>query len=89
MSGVRQVSRALGSKEKGPSEIERRNAEVARKSLVAAATIRQGELFTTGNLVSKRPGTGLSPLNYWSLLGTPAQRDYAVDELIDDEVGLT
>ena len=87
--GVRQVSRALGSKEKGPSEIERRNAEVARKSLVAAATIRQGEPFTTGNLVSKRPGTGLSPINYWALLGTPANRDYAVDELIDDEAGST
>ena len=82
--GVRSVSKALGSAHKAPSDTERRTAEVARKSLVAAAAIGQGESFTADNLTSKRPGTGVSPLRYWSLLDTPARRDYAADELIDD-----
>ena len=87
ISGIRQVSQALGSARKVPSDNERRNAEVARKSLVAATAIRRGEPFTTDNLVSKRPGTGASPLRYWSLLDTPAHHDYEVDDLIDDSEG--
>ncbi len=89
VAGIRTVSQALGGTRKAPSEIEQRNAEVARKSLVAAAAIRRGEPFTADNLASKRPGTGMSPLGYWSLLGTPARRDYAADELIDDSEGGT
>lgn len=84
VAGVRNVSKALGSAHKGPSDTERITADVARKSLVAATAIRRGESFTPDNLTSKRPGTGVSPLHYWSLLDTPAQRNYAADELIDD-----
>ena len=80
---IRDVSAALGRAEKLPTEGELRNARIARKSLIAAAPIRRGELFDEHNLTSKRPGNGLAPLHYWSLLGKPAGRDYAIDELID------
>jgi len=80
--GVRRVSAALGDGRKEPREIERSTADVARKSLVARTSIGAGDLFTAGNLTVKRPGTGLAPELYWSLLGTHAARAYAVDDLI-------
>lgn len=81
--GIRRVEAALGSSRKLPSPSEIGNAAVARKSLVAAGEIRQGEAFTEENLGVKRPGTGLSPLYYWDLLGRRAGRDYAKDEAVE------
>jgi len=69
-----------GQKRPMPSEIE--NIIVARKSLVAMAALRRGELFDENSLGVKRPGDGISPMEYWHWLGHPAARDYAVDELI-------
>lgn len=83
VAGIRTVSAALGSDDKRPSSGELRTADVARKSLVAARPIRCGERFDERNLTAKRPGTGLSPVHYWAVLGRTASRDYAADELID------
>ncbi len=80
--GVRRVSAALGDGTKEPRAIEKSTADVARKSLVAKLPIGAGDLFTTENLTVKRPGTGLRPELYWSLLGTHAARAYAADDLI-------
>jgi N-acetylneuraminate synthase len=80
---IREVERALGERRKAPGTTELRNAPIARKSLVAATAIQAGLPFTAENLAVKRPGTGRSPMDYWALLGTPATRDYAADELID------
>lgn len=83
--GIRTVSQALGDPAKAPTASERANAGVARKSLVAGRDIRSGEPFDEHNLVCKRPGDGLAPIRYWSLLGSPATRDYAADDPIRDE----
>lgn len=80
---IREVERALGVRRKAPGATELRNAPIARKSLVAATPIQAGSPFTATNLAVKRPGTGRTPMDYWALLGTPASRDYAADELID------
>jgi N-acetylneuraminate synthase len=79
---IRDVEMALGSAGKEPTPTELKNRAVARKSLVAGMDIAKGELFTSGNLTTKRPGTGLSPMQYWSVLGTRAHRDFKKDELI-------
>ena len=67
-------------KEAMPSEIK--NIPIARKSIVAACDIKEGELFTTKNLTTKRPGNGISPMKIMDLLGTNAERNYREDELI-------
>jgi N-acetylneuraminate synthase len=81
--GVREIGAALGSAEKKPVPAEEPNRLVARKSLVAARPIARGATITLADLAAKRPGTGLSPMETWSLVGTQAQRDYAKDELIE------
>jgi N-acetylneuraminate synthase len=83
VSAVRAVSQALGSADKSPAAAELDNARVARKSLVAARAIAAGEPFSADNLTVKRPGDGRSPLDYWGLLGQPAPRAYAADEVIE------
>lgn len=81
---IRQVEQALGNGVKLPSEIEMKNRIPARKSLVAAKAIQQGEVFSEVNLIVKRPGSGIAPSNYWTYLGKVAQKSYEQDELIDE-----
>ncbi|HZX31789.1 MAG TPA: N-acetylneuraminate synthase [Rhodocyclaceae bacterium] len=82
VTAIRNVEAALGSPVKAPSPSELPNRPIARKSLVAARAIRQGEPFTPENVVAKRPGTGISPMRWDEVMGRPASRDFATDELI-------
>lgn len=82
VSAIRNIELALGSPIKQPSPSEAKNKAIARKSLVAKTSIKQGEIFTEANLITKRPGTGISPMRWDEFIGTSAQRDYKEDELI-------
>lgn len=80
---VRDVEKALGSGEKTVAPSERPNIEVARKSIVAARDIKAGETLTADNITVKRPGNGISPMLWDSVLGQKAVRDFNYDELIE------
>ena len=82
VANIRDIEIALGSAEKTPTANETKNQQVARRSIVASKAIKSGEVFTTENIVVKRPGTGQSPFKYWDLLGTKSTRDIAANELI-------
>ena len=79
---VRAVEQALGDGVKRVTDSERPNIAVARKSIVAACDIAAGEIFTERNLTVKRPGTGLSPILWDTLIGTPSTRAYHPDDQI-------
>jgi N-acetylneuraminate synthase len=78
--GARRVVQALGSADKAPVEAERANMAVARRVLVAARAIALGEAFSVDNVAARRAGAGLSPADYWSLIGRPASRAYAAED---------
>ena len=80
---VRNIELAMGSGIKRPSESERKNIPIARKSLVAVAPIRAGEPLSNLNIGAKRPGTGLSLMLWDEVVGRLARRDFAVDDLIE------
>lgn len=82
VTGIRQIEIALGSGSKQPAPSERKNIAIARKSLVATVPIKAGQPFTPENLTVKRPGTGISPMDYWASLGHKAHHDYDADEPI-------
>ena len=82
VSAIRNIEIALGGSVKRRTTSEMKNIEVARKSIVASRAIRAGEVFSTDNLTTKRPGTGLSPMRLPELLGRPAPRDYVADEQV-------
>ena len=83
VSAIRQVEAGLGSGRKAPSPEERSISEVVLKRVVAARPIPAGKLLTAEDLTVKRNDRGLSA-RYWDLvIGTPARRDYAVDDAIE------
>lgn len=81
---IRNVQRAIGDGVKKPaSSRELGNRSVARKSIVAAKPIAEGEVFTEENLTTKRPGTGISPMKWEEVLGQKAKRAFAENDLIE------
>jgi len=79
---IRNIEVALGDGIKRASASEKKNKVVARKSIVAARAIQKGEEFTVDNLTVKRPGNGISPMKWDSLMGKIAKKNYELDELI-------
>lgn len=83
VTSIRNIEVALGDGVKRPTKAEVENAKVARKSIFARKEIKRGEVFTNENLATKRPGVGLSPMMWDSILGTVASRDFDEDDLIE------
>lgn len=83
VAGIRRVEKALGHGEKTASPSEKKNRDIARKSIIARRSIRKGELLTEENITTKRPGSGISPMRWFEVLGTPAAQDFEADELIE------
>jgi N,N'-diacetyllegionaminate synthase len=80
---IRTVEAALGSDVKACSPSERKNRDIARKSIVAARDITQGEVFGEANLTAKRPGNGISPMRWDEVVGKRAKKSFLKDELIE------
>ena len=83
VSGIRHIEKALGNGDKTPSPSEKNNIAIARKSIVAGRAIKSGEELTEENITVKRPGTGISPMRWFDVIGTKATRDFEEDELIE------
>ena len=81
---IRNIEAALsGSGVKEPSGSEMKNIAIARKSIVAKTSIRQGSMFTEENITTKRPGNGISAMKWDEILGSIANRDFNEDDLIE------
>jgi len=84
VAGIRATEQSIGTGSKKPTPIELENRQAARKSIVAKVKIVAGDILTEGHLAIKRPGTGMPPTAYWSLIGKTAKKSYEVDALIDE-----
>jgi N-acetylneuraminate synthase len=83
VAAIRNVEAGLGSARKMPVTAERANRALGRRSIVASRPIAAGEVLTLEILDCKRPGTGMSPMEIWSLIGKKAQRNYGTDEQVE------
>ncbi|WP_227394281.1 N-acetylneuraminate synthase [Jeotgalibacillus aurantiacus] len=83
ITAIRHVEVAIGQGEKKPAASEEKNKVIARKSIVAARPISKGTVFTEENLTVKRPGSGISPMKWFEVIGEKASRDFQEDELIE------
>lgn len=79
---IRNVEKGLGSSIKKPTESERKNINIARKSIVAKVNISEGDLLTEENITVKRPGSGISPMLWDTVIGQKAIRNFLKDECI-------
>jgi N,N'-diacetyllegionaminate synthase len=84
VKAIRNIEKAIsGNGLKEPSKSEQKNILVARKSIVAAKLIHEGELLTKENLTVKRPGIGISPMLWDEIIGKMAIKDFNPDDLIE------
>jgi len=83
IEAIRCVEVSMGDGVKSPTDSERKNMVIARKSIVAMKPIREGEQFTRENITAKRPGSGISPMRWNEVIGQFAKRSFDEDELIE------
>jgi len=86
MRSIRNVEASLGDGRKRPAASEKNTEMVARKSLVAAHTIAQGEILREESIAIKRPGTGLLPAIRPHLLGRRARKMIRAGEILHLEM---
>ena len=83
VQAIRNIEKALGTGVKEPSQAEKKNINIARKSIVAKRFIKKGEMFSEENITCKRPGNGISPMKWFEVIGEKATRDFSYDEQIE------
>lgn len=83
VSSIRHVEQALGDGIKKPKTGELENRHAARKSIVALRDIKKGEVFSKENIVPRHAGKGISPANWYEVIGQVAKRDFIEDEMIE------
>lgn len=82
IQGIRNIERAMGDGKKTVSNSEKKNKGVVRKSIVAKHAIKKGEIITSQDITTKRPGSGISPMDWYRVIGKVAKKDFEADELI-------
>ena len=84
VKAIRNIEKAVGgSGIKEVSASEAKNKPIARKSIVASKFIRKGDLLTEENITVKRPGIGISPMQWDEVIGKTAKKDFEEDDLIE------
>ena len=83
VSAIRATESALGDGIKKPSPSEVKNIPIARKSIVASTSIKPGDVFSVDNLSIKRPGSGISPLQWDEVIGNKSKKSFNHDDLIE------
>lgn len=83
------VTSLIGTDRKDVLACEAEARRQARRSLVAARSIRRGERVTAVDVLVKRPGTGIDPRLLDVVVGATAVRDIQEDEILQWEMFLT
>jgi N-acetylneuraminate synthase len=79
---IRQIERALGSDEKKITVSEGANIVPARKSIHLAKDVKAGEVLRDEHLVTKRPGNGISPMKWKSIVGRKAKTNLVKNSML-------
>ena len=82
VKNIKDFEIACGSPIKKLTKSEKKNIIIVRKSIVASKQIKKGELFSTKNLTTKRPATGLSPIHWDKIIGKKSRKNYRKNQII-------
>jgi N-acetylneuraminate synthase len=86
VAAIRNIEMAIGgsgSKEPSPSELK--NKEIARKSIHVSKDLPAGQVLTADDLIMKRPGNGISPMEMAAVVGKKLVKDLAADQMLSLE----
>ena len=79
---MRNINDAMGDGIKKPNRKELEHRNLGRKSIIAKKIIKKGDKFSKHNITLKRPGTGISPMEFFKLIGKKSNNNYKPDNLI-------
>ncbi len=80
---VSSINKLLGNyKEKTIIPTERISRLNARRSIVAIKNIKKGTMLSKSDLICKRPGTGISPIFWYKIIGKKVKKNIKSDKLI-------
>lgn len=82
MRNVDLLAAAHGSSEKAPLESEEISRQNARRSIITIRSVQAGEAVGEDMIACKRPGTGISPLDWDQVLGKTVRRDLEDDHIL-------
>jgi N-acetylneuraminate synthase/N,N'-diacetyllegionaminate synthase len=82
VGAIRRVESMLGVPGKMPASREKSAVEWARKSIVAARDLPEGQILCEADVRFKRPGTGLSPHRLPELIGRKLLRSVSADHCL-------
>ena len=83
VASVRNVYKALGSKERVVSDKELEMKSKMRRSVISVCDIKAGTVITEDMLGAKRPATGIALKDIEKCIGKKATRDIEADTVID------
>ncbi len=76
VAAIRNVEMALeGTEIKAPTQSESKNKTVVRKSIHLIEAVKEGTVLTPQHLIPLRPGDGISPMEWESVVGKTVKRD--------------
>jgi len=76
---IRNIETAFGVREKQPTKTEKKNMLVGRKSIHLSKDLQKGHILSEGDLIMKRPGDGISPMQMATVVGKKLVKDFPVD----------
>ena len=82
-NGYKNTASAISELIDNSIDAKAKNIEIVRKSIVARVDIKKGAVFTRDNLTTKRPGTGISPMQFDKVIGLKAKHNFCKDDLIE------
>jgi len=82
VTAIRSVERAMGNGIKKPTKSENDLKKSVRRSLVTAKEIKAGETISPGDIVIKRPGTGIPVEFKDKVVGMKSGNNISVDTVI-------
>jgi len=75
VNGIRNIEQAVsGNGKKEPTESEKPNISIARKSIHVANDLNDNHVITRKDLIMLRPGNGISPMEIDSIIGKKLNR---------------
>lgn len=83
VSGIRNIELAIaGSGIKEPSESEKKNISIARKSLHVKHDLMRGHILNADDLIALRPADGISPMNFDAVIGKTLVQDVLAGSIL-------
>lgn len=79
VQSIRNIEKALGNGIKLPSESEKKNIVIARRSIHLVSDLAKDHVLTEKDLIMKRPGDGISPMDMHLVLNKKLKANFSKD----------